>query len=234
MTSRSSRSMTGTTASVYVHARKGPWEPWLQESVLTAFPLCELLITATFRVGVRADAGWRTPFVASAPRLAKQTQLHTTAVLGRWRQCGAARLLACGSRHARGVAHTRGAAHAHGAAHARGAAARAVFAPAAHHCVRSLNSVTCTAAPRHGYSTLHALACALIDAASALVCAMGATAPEDGGVAANGVAGGVSVKGHYRSGWLSRSQAGHEPVRPVTRTGVSSEGERTTGPTGPQ
>ena len=61
-----------------------------------------------------------------------------------------------------------------------------------------------------------------------------ATAPEDGGVAANGVAGGVSVKGHYRSGWLSRSQAGHEPVRPVTRTGVSSEGERTTGPTGPQ
>ena len=108
MTSRSSRSMTGTTASVYVHARKGPWEPWLQESVLTAFPLCELLITATFRVGVRADAGWRTLFVASALRLAKQTQLHTTAVLGRWRQCGAARLLACGSRHAsRRRAHSR-------------------------------------------------------------------------------------------------------------------------------
>ena len=100
--------MTGTTASVYVHARVGPWEPWLQESVLTAFPLCELLITATFRVGVRADAGLRTPFVASALRLAKQTQLHTTAVLGRWRQCGAARLLACGSRHAsRRRAHSR-------------------------------------------------------------------------------------------------------------------------------
>ena len=206
MTSRSNRSMTGTTGRLAICAHAGPLEPWLRARERLGLLLAMRAVHhGNFRVGVRADAGWRAPFVAVAPRVAKETQLHTTAVLGRWRLCGAVRLLACGCCHARGVAHTRGAAHAHGAAHARGAAARAVFAPAAHHCVRSLNSVTCTAAPRHGDSTLHALAFALIDAASALACATGATAPEDGGVAVYGVAGVVSVKGHYWSSWLSRS-----------------------------
>ena len=234
MISRSSWSMTGTTVVMHIYARAPrPGSPG-SESVLTAFSLCELLITATSRVGVRADAGWRTPFVAGAPRLANQTQLHTTAVLGRWRHCGAARLLACGSRHAsRRRAHSRCRTRAR-----RRACSRRCRSCCVRTCGPSSRAILCvtlcTAAPRHGDSTLHALACALIDAASALACATGAAAPEDGGVVVHGVAGGVSVKGHYRSGWLSRSQAGHEPVRPVTRTGVSSEGERRTGPTGPQ
>ena len=195
MTSRSNRSMTGTTGRLAICAHAGPLEPWLRARERLGLLLAmRAAHHSNFRVGVRADAGWRAPFVAVAPRVAKETQLHTTAVLGRWRLCGAVRLLACGCCHARGVAHTRGAAHAHGVAHARGAAARAVFAPAAHHCVRSLNSVTCTAAPRHGYSTLHALACALIDAASALACATGAAAPEDGGVVVHGVARGCLSK----------------------------------------